>query len=176
MKLWIGLLLVGLALEGRAQLTCFVCNGCPDPFDTSATQLPCPQTEGTTTVAPPNTNDPILTPPTIPGATTTVVPGTTTAPTPGPGDPILTPPPVGRRKRQVSTLPRCYIVTINGIVHRGCTNFVTDQATTCRNLNSGIDPVGECRICDWSGCNSASGLTLSIATILAALFIALKLF
>ncbi|XP_058445874.1 uncharacterized protein LOC131427019 [Malaya genurostris] len=178
MKLWIGLLLVGLALEGRAQLTCFQCENCPDPFDTSVPQITCPVTDGTTTVAPPNTDGPIITPPTVPLPTTTEIaptPAPTTTTAPGPEGPIITPPPIGRRKRQTQSLQRCFILTTTG-TRRGCTTFATDEATTCSNLNGGIPPAGQCRICDWNGCNSASGLTLSIATLLAALIIVLKMF
>ncbi|XP_055545453.1 spore coat protein SP65-like [Wyeomyia smithii] len=174
MKLWIGLLLVGLAIEGRAQLTCFVCNDCPDPFETSATQFPCPATDTTTTLLPP----PVITPPTTtlaPGETTTVGPVTTTT-VATTGGPIITPPPVGRRKRQTVT-HQCFILEVNNLsTQRGCTVFDTDEATTCRNLNGGVNPLGTCRVCNWSGCNSASGVTLSIATLLAALLVAMKLF
>ncbi|KXJ68879.1 hypothetical protein RP20_CCG001282 [Aedes albopictus] len=193
MKLLIGLLLVGLAIEGRAQLTCFVCDNCGDPFDrTGHTAQTCPQpvptivtppNEGTTTAippTPPNPEGPTLTPPPVaPG--TTPAPGPTPEPTPAPGpgpdEPILTPPPpVGRRKRQTNQLShRCFVLTHNGVTRRGCTTHGTDWMETCRTNNNGQQP-NECRLCDWAECNSASGLTVSIVTLSAALLIALKFF
>ncbi|XP_053692256.1 salivary glue protein Sgs-3-like [Sabethes cyaneus] len=171
MKLWIGLFLLGLAIEGQAQLTCFVCNDCPDPFDTSAAQVACPTTDTTTTTSFPPT---VITPP---GEQTTLAPGvtTTTVAAPPTDGPILTPPPIGRRKRQTQT-HQCFVRELPNLsIQRGCTVFDTDETTTCRNLNSGINPVGYCRVCNWAGCNSASGVTLSIVTLLTALLIALKL-
>ncbi|EAT37774.1 AAEL010264-PA [Aedes aegypti] len=189
MKLLIGLLLVGLAIEGRAQLTCFVCENCGDPFDRAAhTAQTCPQPvptivtppiETTTTAippTPPSPDGPTLTPP---PPVTTAAPGPTPGPTPAPNPdptPELTPPPVGRRKRQANQLShRCFIMTHNGVTRRGCTAHGNDWMETCRNNNNGQQP-NECRLCDWSECNSASGLTVSIVTLSAAVLIALKFF
>ncbi|KAL9706588.1 hypothetical protein quinque_010106 [Culex quinquefasciatus] len=194
MKLLIGLLLVGLAIEGRAQLSCFVCENCPDPFDGAVhTQQMCPPPfptqpptlpgEVTTPLppAPPGPGDPIITPPPLnPGPAPAPGPGPAPepnppAPAPGPGDPIITPPPIGRRKRQVVTSHRCFVLTHGGVTRRGCTTHGNDHLATCRDLNQGVQPA-ECRVCDWAGCNSASGKTLSIVTLLAALAIVLKFF
>ncbi|XP_065072607.1 uncharacterized protein LOC135696990 [Ochlerotatus camptorhynchus] len=198
MKLLIGLLLVGLAIEGRAQLTCFICDNCGDPFDrTGQTAQSCPQSiitpvpppiDGTTAIPPPPTpGGPDLTPPAPigPGTEQPTVPPPVlppvlppVVPEPGPEDgPILTPPPIGRRKRQIvnPVSHRCFVMTHNGVTRRGCTPHGNDHMETCRTINAGQQP-NECRLCDWSECNSASGITASIVTLLAAVLIALRLF
>ncbi|XP_055600458.1 uncharacterized protein LOC129749509 [Uranotaenia lowii] len=203
MKLWIGLLLVGLAIEGRAQLTCFVCENCPDPFNQNLfLQEQCPPpvptivtppNEGTTLPPAPTPSDPnaptMIPPPVLPPLN----PGPGPAPAPpGPGPvpqppegPIITPPPVGRKRRDTEAAVadieerqvghRCFVLTHNGVTRRGCTTHGNDHLLTCRNLNGGIQPA-ECRVCDWAGCNNGNGLTVSIAALMAALLVALRLF
>ncbi|XP_062551962.1 uncharacterized protein LOC134217192 [Armigeres subalbatus] len=183
MKLLIGLLLVGFSIESRAQLTCFECNNCGDPFDRNAhTAQSCPGL-APTTVTPPDTGTTTVEPPIPPSPeipelttseptapTTTVAPDTTTV-TVGPE---LTPPPIGRRKRQTESY-RCYIMVNNGVTQRGCTPHGNDFAETCRTINAGQQP-NDCRLCDYSECNSASGLTVSIMTLMATLLVVLKFF
>ncbi|XP_035776488.1 uncharacterized protein LOC118458275 isoform X2 [Anopheles albimanus] len=145
-------------------MQCYVCENCPDPFEGTAQQRqPCPDSS----VTPP----PILTPPPLPGETTT--PPTETPPTP----PVITPPtfPGRRRRREAATsyasTHRCYRIEHNNIVRRGCVAFMNSQSDTCISVNGG-DPPTDCRLCDWDGCNSASGLRVSLFVMLIAALLA----
>ncbi|XP_055638354.1 uncharacterized protein LOC129776633 [Toxorhynchites rutilus septentrionalis] len=182
----VAILLFGLTTQARAQLTCFVCENCPDPFDTSSNrQISCaepptppvtPPGEGTTTtpVTPqtsPDPETPILTPP--PVVTTS---GPQRAQSEEHDSVLSAPNPVGRWKRQSGNQisHRCFLIVHNGVTRRGCVIHVNDQMETCRNANNGIQPSSDCRICDWSGCNTAGGLKLSIAALLTALLVTIK--
>ncbi|ETN58881.1 hypothetical protein AND_009546 [Anopheles darlingi] len=166
------LLLVVLVLVDKAhgQMQCYVCEGCPDPFEGTAQQRqPCPDPA---TTPPPGaeTTTLILTPPPLPGETTAET--TETPPTP----PIITPPTIpGRRRREAATsfasTHRCYRIEHNNIVRRGCVAYFNSQADTCMSVNGGVQPA-DCRLCDWDGCNSASGLRVSLFAMLIAALLA----
>ncbi|XP_052864530.1 uncharacterized protein LOC128271132 [Anopheles cruzii] len=155
-----------LTNEAHGQLQCYVCENCPDPFDSSAhSRQRCPPDAATTTtLAPGQTTTIILTPPPLPGVdTTTIVP-----PTP----PIVpNPPVVGRRRRQVDSNAdsyRCYRIEHLGIVRRGCAAFINNAQDTCQSVNGGVIPT-DCHVCDWDGCNgSAAGLRVSVMAVLLA--------
>uniref|UniRef100_A0A182K0L6 Protein sleepless n=1 Tax=Anopheles christyi TaxID=43041 RepID=A0A182K0L6_9DIPT len=177
------LLLVAFTVnEARGQLQCYVCENCPDPFEGTSAQLQaCPLSDSTTTTQLPTGGDTtILTPPPLPTGdgngqpiTTTVAPSTEAPPTPS--TPVITPPPLpGRRKRQTATGYRCFRIEHSNIVRRGCAAYLGNQADTCLSVNGGTTPA-ECTICDWEGCNSATGLRVSLFALLIAVLLSIVL-
>ncbi|EAA12566.4 AGAP008116-PA [Anopheles gambiae str. PEST] len=179
------LLLVAFTVnEVRGQLRCYVCENCPDPFEGTSAQLQaCPASESTTTTQmPPGGDTTILTPPPLPTGdgsgqqqTTTTLAATTEAP-PTPSTPVITPPPVvGRRKRQTAaTGYRCFRIEHSNTVRRGCAAYLGNQADTCLSVNGGTNPT-DCTLCDWEGCNSATGLRVSLFALLLAVLLSVVL-
>ncbi|XP_055685052.1 platelet glycoprotein Ib alpha chain-like [Lutzomyia longipalpis] len=187
------------------QRWCYICENCNDPFNsgdherqqcTADNVFPQPGPPGpgptTTPEAPLTTTQPTLTPSTEPPAdtpppgppadgtpTTTLFPPT---PGVGPGDvPLL------RRRRNASLRQdpseepaptqeafRCFVahreVAGNRQTQRGCTLYMGED--TCAALGVTGD---NCRVCNSDGCNSGTRFTLSILTLIAALFIAIRL-
>uniref|UniRef100_A0A182SLX8 Protein sleepless n=1 Tax=Anopheles maculatus TaxID=74869 RepID=A0A182SLX8_9DIPT len=175
------LLLVAFTVNtAYAQLQCYVCDNCPDPFEGTSSQLQaCPLSDSTTTTQTPPVGDTtILTPPPLPtggnpGDTTTA--GVTTEAPPTPSTPVITPPPLpGRRKRQTATGYRCFRIEHSNTVRRGCAAYLGNQADTCSSVNGGTTPT-DCTICDWDGCNSASGLRVSLFALLLAVLLSVVL-
>ncbi|XP_053665906.1 uncharacterized protein LOC128715049 [Anopheles marshallii] len=172
------LLVVFTVNEAHGQLQCYVCDNCPDPFEGTASQLQaCPLSDSvTTTQIPPGGDTTVLTPPPLPtgegpGEITTI-PDTP----PTPSTPEMTPPPLpgGRRKRQVATGYRCFWIEHANTVRRGCAAYLGNQAETCTSVNGGTVP-GECKLCDWDGCNSAAGLRVSLVALLLAVVLSVML-
>ncbi|GAB0091247.1 hypothetical protein DMENIID0001_060650 [Sergentomyia squamirostris] len=191
------LVLITVVAQGLAQRSCFICNNCNDPFNTGDHERHVcntdnmfwpPGQEPTPTEDPNSTTSLTLTPPsdgppqdepttTYPGTPTTTVQGPTAA-TQAQDVPLY------RRRRQaveetpvdpVDTNPfRCFIahreVGGNRQTQRGCVAYMAED--TCALLGVSGD---NCRVCNTDGCNSSARFTLSLMTLLAALFIAIRL-
>uniref|UniRef100_A0A1B0CYG5 Uncharacterized protein n=1 Tax=Phlebotomus papatasi TaxID=29031 RepID=A0A1B0CYG5_PHLPP len=204
MKL-IVIILATLVAQGYSQRYCYICNNCNDPFDTSghdrvrctADNIFQPPVEETPPPAE-TTTPPLNTPTTTTGPVTQSTDSQPPSDTP-PGPPSETPtttlfpptpaglPPQGllRRRRNISPINevqdptqneafRCFIAhrDVGGEVQtqRGCTAYIGEA--TCALLGVAGD---NCRICDSDGCNSGARFTLSILTLITALFIAIRL-
>ncbi|XP_053676630.1 uncharacterized protein LOC128726826 [Anopheles nili] len=161
--------LVALSVDqAHGQLKCYVCDNCPDPYDGSSQLRDCPDENPTPTPSPPPGDTTVLTPPTFTppgvGGETSTNPSSEQPPTP----PIITPPPFpGRRKRQTPNPYRCYRIEHSNNVRRGCVSFLGSNSDTCQSINGGVVP-NDCRVCDWDGCNSATGLQVSLIALLLA--------
>lgn len=88
-----------------------------------------------------------------------------------------------RFKRNVSPVTagmRCFTITqartnLAPLISRGCVQFIGTNELTCRFAANDQPTIG-CSLCEGNGCNSSSMHFISITTILAAFFIAMRFY